>query len=68
MISGGFNDAPADNAGNFGLYNKRSSQAANCSRWAATVALRACRIFCAKHGKSNKGISKFEIQKIGGFK
>ena len=61
MISGGFNDATTENGGNFGLYNKRSSQVANCSRWAATVALRACRIFCAKHGKSYKGISLTKI-------
>ena len=29
----------------------------DCSRWAATVALRACRLFCSKHGKTKKGIS-----------
>ena len=47
----GFNEAPS-----FVSYNKRSGP--NCSRWAATVALRACRIFCSKHGKSKKGILK----------
>ena len=53
----------ADSEGSLEFYQR----VIDCSRWAATVALRACRLFCSKHGKTKKGITRHKDQLLHSF-